>query len=173
MNGVNLTCESLVEGHLDAIYAYARAKVRQEDLARDIVQRTFLKAFEKRGQLRDVLAVRGWLLSILRNEIAMEFRASAKFEVWDDQAFENIPSPEGEEPVDPVLLATLPEAMADLSEAARSLLYLRYQQDLSYEEMADILGIPMGTVQSRLHRAKASLKSAMAKAGNRLKGGAT
>ena len=168
---MNLTCESLVEGHLDAVYAYARAKVRQEDLAREIVQRTFLKAFEKRGQLRDVLAARGWLLSILRNEIAMEFRANAKFEVWDDQAFENIPGPEEEEAVDPALLAALPHALAHIPEAARSLLLLRYQQDLSYEQIADMLQMPLGTVQSRLHRAKATLKVAMTKAGNSMKGG--
>ncbi|WP_243319973.1 sigma-70 family RNA polymerase sigma factor [Geothrix sp. SG200] len=169
---MDLTSESLVEGHLDAVYAYARAKLRQEDLARELVQRTFLKAFEKLGQLRDALAARGWLLSILRHEIAMEFRASARFEVWDDEAFENLPGPEVDEAVDPSLLAALPGALDRLPEAARSILLLRFQQELSYEQIGGLLDLPLGTVQSRIHRAKAALKAAMAEEGRPVKGGA-
>jgi len=169
---LDLTCESLVEAHLDAVHAYARAKLRQEDLAREIVQRTFLKAFEKLGQLRDPLAARGWLLSILRNEIAMEFRASARFEVWDEEAFENLPGSDDGDAVDPSLLAALPGALDQLPEAARSILLLRYQQELSYEQISDLLGLPLGTIQSRLHRAKAALKAAMVQEGLSLKGGA-
>ena len=168
---MSLTCEALVEDHLDAVHAYARSKLRQEDLAREIVQRTFLKAFEKRGQLRDALAARGWLLSILRNEIAMEFRSSARFEVWDEKDFEALPGPEDEEGVDASLLKALPGALARIPEAARTLLLLRYQQELSYEQIADLLDLPLGTVQSRLHRAKAALKAALNKEGLSLKGG--
>lgn len=166
-----MTCESLVDGHLDAVHAYARSKLRQEDLAKELVQRTFLKAFQKRSQLRDPLAARGWLLSILRNEIAMEFRSTARFEVWDEQDFEALPGPEAEEGVDPSLLEALPDALARIPEAARTLLLLRFQQELSYEQIADLLDLPLGTVQSRLHRAKASLKAALNKDGLSLQGG--
>jgi RNA polymerase sigma-70 factor (ECF subfamily) len=166
-----LTCESLVDEHLNAVHAYARSKLRQEDLAKELVQRTFLKAFQKRSQLRDPLAARGWLLSILRNEIAMEFRSTARFEVWDEQDFEALPGPEEEEGVDPSLLEALPDALARLPEAARTLLLLRYQQELTYEQIAELLDLPLGTVQSRLHRAKATLKAALNKEGLSLKGG--
>jgi len=166
-----LTSESLVEAHLDAVYAYARAKLRQEELAREMVQRTFLKAFEKLGQLRDALAARGWLLSILRHEIAMEFRTKARLEFWDEEALENTAGPEDEEAVDPSLLETLPAALDRIPEAARSILLLRFQQELSYEQISDLLGLPLGTIQSRLHRAKAALKTAMADEGLSLKGG--
>lgn len=169
---MTLTCESLVEGHLDAVHAYARMKVRQEDLAKDVVQRTFLKAFQKLGQLRDVLAARGWLLSILRNEIAMEFRASARFEVWEDGDFDELPGVEVEEGLDPELLEALPSALARIPEVARELLLLRYQQELPYEQIASLLNLPLGTVQSRLHRAKASLKAALNEIGPSGKGGA-
>lgn len=124
---MNLTCESLVDGHLDAVHAYARSKLRQEDLAKELVQRTFLKALQKLSQLRDPLVARGWLLSILLNEIAMEFRSTARFEVWEDQAFEALPGPEDEEGVDPSLLEALPDGLARMPEAARTLLLLRYQ----------------------------------------------
>jgi RNA polymerase sigma-70 factor (ECF subfamily) len=168
---LTLTCETLVEGHLDAVHAYARSKLRQEDLAKEIVQRTFLKAFEKLGQLRDVLAARGWLLSILRNEIAMEFRSSARFEVWDESDFEALPGPEDEDGMDPSLLEALPDALAHIPEAARTLLLLRHQQELPYEQIASLLDLPLGTVQSRLHRAKAALKAALSKETLPTKGG--
>lgn len=170
---MNLTSEALVAAHLDAVHAYARAKLRQPDLAREIVQRTFLKAFQHLGQLREEGAARGWLLTILRHEVAMEFRASARFEVWDEQAFDAIPGPEVEEAVEPELLAALPEALAHLNEAAQTLLLLRYQQELSYEAMADLLELPLGTIQSRLHRAKAALRAALAPEQVALKGGTT
>lgn len=167
-----LTGESLVEAHLDAVYGYARAKLREEDLAREMVQRTFLKAFEKLSQLRDAQAARGWLLSILRHEIAMEFRAKAKVEFWDTEALEDTPGPEDEAAVDPSLLASLPAALDQIPEAARTILLMRYQQELSYEQISSLLDLPLGTIQSRLHRAKAALRSALTGEGLSLKGGA-
>ncbi len=151
-----ITCEALVEGHLDALHGYALARTRNGDLAKEMVQRTFLKAFEKRGQLREVAAARGWLMAILRNEIALEHRAHARFVVWDPEDFETAPVEEAG--VDPELLASLPEALGRLSEGARDILHLRYQQDLSYDAIADLTGLPLGTVQSRIHRAKQALR---------------
>lgn len=154
-----LSCQTLVDDHLDALHGYASARTRSGDLAKDVVQRTFLKAFEKRHQLRDPLAARAWLLAILRNEIALEHRAHARFVVWEPDDFEAVPH-EAEEPtLDPGLVAALPEALARLSEGARDILHLRFQQELSYDAIADLLGIPMGTVQSRIHRAKHALKT--------------
>jgi len=153
------TCESLVEGHLDALLAFARWRLRRADVAEEVVQRTFLKAFEKRTQLREVAAARSWLLSILRNEIAMEHRGNARFEVWDAEDFEELQQPEPEEALDPALIEALPAALERLSEGARSILLLRFQQELTYEEIARLLDLPVGTVQSRLHRAKVSLKA--------------
>jgi RNA polymerase sigma-70 factor (ECF subfamily) len=60
--------------------------------------------------------------------------------------------------VDPSLLAALPGALDQLPDPAREILLLRFQQELSYDQISDLLGLPLGTVQSRLHRAKAALK---------------
>lgn len=147
-------------------------KLRQEDLARELVQRTFLKAFEKRRQLRDASAARSWLLSILSHEIAMEFRSSSRFEVWDPEDFEVLPDPEEDGTIDPSLLEGLPDALARIAPAARTLILLRYQQELSYEQIASHLELPLGTVQSRLFRAKAALKAALDPNGESLNGGA-
>ena len=84
--------------------------------------------------------------------------------------FEALPGPEDEDGVDASLLEALPNALACIPEAARTLLLLRYQQELTYEQIADLLDLPLGTVQSRLHRAKATLKAAVNKEGLSLKG---
>ncbi len=151
--------EALVEGHLDALHAFALAWTRNADLAGDVVQRTFLKAFEKLHQLRDPGAARSWLVAILRNEIAHEYRGRMRLVAWDGADFEGLagdaPQDEG---VDPSLLAALPAALEQLPDPAREILLLRFQQELSYEQISDLLGLPLGTVQSRLHRAKAALK---------------
>ncbi len=151
--------EALVEGHLDALHSFALAWTRNGDMAGDVVQRTFLKAFEKLHQLRDPAAARGWLVSILRNEIAHEYRGRMRLVAWDGADFDGLAGEAAQdEGIDPSLLAALPTALDQLPDPAREILLLRFQQDLSYEQISELLGLPMGTVQSRLHRAKAALK---------------
>jgi RNA polymerase sigma-70 factor (ECF subfamily) len=151
--------EALVAGHLDALHAFALAWTRNGDFAAEVVQRTFLKAFEKLHQLRDPGAARSWLVAILRNEIAHEHRGRMRLVAWDGADFDGLagegPADDG---VDPSLLAALPAALDQLPDPAREILLLRFQQDLSYEQISELLGLPLGTVQSRLHRAKAALK---------------
>ncbi|HJV91746.1 MAG TPA: RNA polymerase sigma factor [Holophagaceae bacterium] len=157
---MTLTCEALVEGHLDALHGFAMAWTRQKDVAEDAVQRAFLKAFERLHQLRDPGAVRGWLLAILRNEITAEYRSRSRIVALEGGEWDELPGEEPEEPgLDPVLLEGLPGALAQLPESAREILLLRFQQELSYDEIMQVLGLPLGTVQSRLHRAKLALKT--------------
>ncbi len=156
------TCESLVEAHLDAVFGLARAWSQTEDQAREWVQRTFLKAFEKRDQLRDPKAARAWLLSILRNERRQDFRSLARAVDWEPDAFESLPNPESDPQLNiqlnADLTAMIPPLLANLPAGARQVLQLRFQQEMSYEEIATFLDVPVGTVMSRLHRAKVTLR---------------
>ncbi len=157
------SAEALVEQHLDALYGMAKAWTRDPDLAQDLVHRCFLKAFERRGQLRDPGSARAWLVAILRNEIAGEHRARGRFLDWDAEDFEELPHAEDEvEAWRPELLEALPAALDRLADGHRQVLLLRYQQELSYEAIAGILGVALGTVMSRLHRAKTALKVELA-----------
>ncbi len=159
---MTLTCQTLVEAHLDALQAYARAWTQDADLAGEVVQRTFLKAFEKLNQLKEPKAARSWLITILRHEIGLERRAHHRFEVWDPEDFDAIPQAAEEEALlDPALLSGLPAAMGQLPEASHRILLLRYQQNLSYEAIGAHLDVPIGTVMSRLYRAKAALKAVL------------
>ncbi len=169
---MTLTCEALVEGHLDALHGFALAWTRQRDVAEDAVQRAFVKAFERLHQLRDPGAVRGWLLTILRNEITAEYRSRARIVALEGGEWDELPGEEAEEPaLDPALLEGLPGALAQLPENAREILLLRYQQELSYDDIMQVLGLPLGTVQSRLHRAKLALKTLLEPQFHALKGG--
>lgn len=150
--------EWLVDTHLDALYGLAKAWTFDEDLAKELTHRTFLKAFEKRGQLRDIKAARAWLISIFKNELNSEFRNRSR-EVDLHEEFSDFPD-EGatDTPFEEDALLMLPSAMERLPSALKEILLLRFQQDLSYEAISQLLGVPTGTVMSRLHRAKSALR---------------
>lgn len=157
-----ITCARLVEDHLDALHGLAQAWTRDPELARELVQRTFLRAFERLHQLRDAQAARSWLITIFRHELAAEHRARFRFELWEPEAFEELPCEEPEDSrLDPEDLAALPRVLDGLTEVSRRVLLLRYQQELSYDQVAEVLALPLGTVMSRLHRAKAALRNAL------------
>ncbi len=153
-----VSAECLVEEHLDALYGLARAWLRDADLAQELTHRAFLKAFEKRGQLRERGAARAWLIGILRNEIASEFRVRGRELNWEPDALDDLPAEPCEDGLDPEALLALPLALERVPEASRHILLLRFQQELSYEEIAHALALPLGTVMSRIHRAKAALR---------------
>jgi RNA polymerase sigma-70 factor (ECF subfamily) len=158
MEGAPPSCETLVEEHLDALHGYALYRTRSADLAQELVQRAFLKAFENRHRLRNPDSTRPWLLAILRNELAMERRSRARFVIVEADDFEAVPD-EADNSIDPEFLLSLPEALSQLSDDARDILALRFQQELGYEAIAELLSVPLGTVQSRIHRAKLALKT--------------
>lgn len=154
-----VSAEALVTEHLDALYGLARAWLRDEALAEDLTHRTFLKAFERRGQLRNPEAARAWLIGILRNEITSEFRTQARQVTWDPETLEALPASDPDPDLFGPALEVLPLALDRLPEATRAILLLRFQQELTYDEISRTLAIPLGTVMSRLHRAKLALKN--------------
>lgn len=167
-----VSAECLVEDHLDALYGLARAWVRDSDLAQDLTHRTFLKAFEKRGQLREPGAARAWLISILRNEIASEFRTRGREMTWEREALDDLPAEPCEDGLDSDAILALPLALQRVPETSRHILLLRFQQELSYDEIAQALALPLGTVMSRLHRAKAAVRAQIMALADRAQEGA-
>lgn len=151
--------EWLVDTHLDALYGLARAWTYDEDLAKELTHRTFLKAFEKRGQLRDIKAARAWLITIFKNELTTEFRKRSREVDLQDEHADLPDASESDAPFTEDALLLLPSALERLPGALKEILLLRFQQELSYEEISQLLGVPTGTVMSRLHRAKAALRT--------------
>ncbi len=155
--GTTLTIAQVIERYHQAVYRYAfRLTGRQAD-AEDLTQQTFLIAQQKLGQLRDETKVDRWLFAVLRSRFSKNrsrrgpvFAGSMEMDM-DAMAIEPPPSDE----VDRELLA---RALNELADDFRVVLVMYYFEDASYKEIAQQLAIPMGTVMSRLARAKQRLR---------------
>jgi len=151
--------------HLDAAYRFARWLCRSDD-ANDIVQEAFLRAFRGFDTLRGG-DVKAWLLTIVRNCSATVFeqqrrRPTVSFGEEHEEALQSdadAASPDPESAMaaedDRRTLGRLIEALPD---EHREVLLLRELEELSYREIAAVAQVPIGTVMSRLARARAALR---------------
>ncbi len=139
------------------LYRYAYRLSGSMNLAEDITQETFCKAQEKQGQLRRPERVKAWLYSILRNVYLQRYRRLKRVhEVpLEGDCLEMLFEAPGEAPIDE---EALQKALNDLAEEFRTPLILFYFDDMDYRGIAEALDLPMGTVMSRLARAKAYLR---------------
>ncbi len=157
--------EEVALPHLDAVYRFARRLCRDEHEAEDIVQETFLKAHKAFGsfELRDY-GIKPWLLKILHNTF-LNHRSREKRQPTptDQQAFEQMREASEESIIGTFELdferldEEVKQAVDHLSEDFRSVVLLWATMEFSYQEIAEILGVPVGTVMSRLHRARQQL----------------
>lgn len=155
---------------LDEVYTLARYLLRDADAAEDAVQECYLRALKHFDSYRGP-AIKPWLFAILRNICHAEFARrmsspTAIDEIVETESQEAAPlwheastSPEAE------LLrrrdaTTIQRLVSTLAEPFRETLVLREIQNLSYREIADIVDAPIGTVMSRLARARAMLRTA-------------
>ncbi len=146
-----------VEQHRLRLYRIAYAWTHQAALADDLVQETLAKALQKSSQLRDPNAGEAWLYSILANCYRDHFRRQRATEEINDNTLTHESTPEKESSEQQVVLKVR-AAIAKLSEGQRQVVTLVDIQGFSYMEVAQILNVPIGTVMSRLCRARNSLK---------------
>lgn len=151
--------EALVRGHSADLYRYAYWLSGQEALAQDLVQDTFLRAWRALDKLREVGAVKAWLITILRREHARLFERKAMpaddiedFDLPDPQA-----CPEGNADE-----ATLRKAIATLEPKYREPLLLQVVGGYSCAEIAEQLGLGEAAVMTQLFRARQKLKGQLA-----------
>jgi RNA polymerase sigma factor (sigma-70 family) len=155
--------------HLDDVYTLARYFMRNTDDAEDAVQECFLRALRHFDSYRGP-AMKPWLLTILRNVCNAEFTRRGRGEVPTDYANELVSEemPMWQEPQaspEKMMLqqqdsGTIRRLVEELPEPFREAIVLREMNDLSYKEIAEVAGVPVGTVMSRLARARAMLRSA-------------
>jgi len=155
--------------YLDDAYTLARYLLRNADDAEDAVQECYLRAFRHFDSYRGP-AMKPWLFAILRNVCRAEYarRATTPTRAIED-APESAEQPplwhEAEETPEVKLLRrwdgdTIRRLVAALAEPFRQAFVLREIENLSYREIADVADVPVGTVMSRLARARAMLRSA-------------
>lgn len=148
------------EAHRPVLYRIAYAWCHNAALADDLVQETLLKAWTRRAQLRDENALRAWLVSIMNHCWLDHLRRRRDFEDvedWQDTLQSAADSPEDCCTREQVV-AGVRAAVAQLPLGQRQVLTLVDLEDFGYAEVATILEIPVGTVMSRLSRARARLK---------------
>jgi RNA polymerase sigma-70 factor (ECF subfamily) len=154
--------------HLDALYTLARYLLQNAADADDAVQDCYLRAFRHFDELRGS-AIKPWLMAILRNVCRAEYarrRAHPTSDIDADLADQAVPIWQEPQPSPELEMLrrrdteTVQALLAALPELFREVLVLREINDLAYGEIAEVVGAPVGTVMSRLARARAMLRQA-------------
>jgi len=149
----------IIEPMIPSLRRYARALVKNQAAADDLVQDCLERAVSRWHQRQNEEDSRPWMLTILRNLAINQFRqaASRGSHVTIDEAVENNLSVRPAQDQN-LLYKDVIEKLAGLPEEQRSVLLLVSVEDLSYADAAKVLGIPVGTVMSRLSRAREKLQ---------------
>jgi RNA polymerase sigma-70 factor (ECF subfamily) len=149
--------ERLVNHYYRDLYGFGFSLTGNEADACDLTQETFFVWASKGHQLKNPASVKAWLFTTLYREFLKICRRRAR--IADDpieQAVENLPQVPAD-CVNQIDSQTLMQFLSEMAEDHRAALLLYYMEDLSYKEIAEVLGVPLGTVQSRIARAKAQL----------------
>jgi RNA polymerase sigma-70 factor (ECF subfamily) len=146
--------------HLRSLYATAYRMMRNAHDAEDLVQETCLRAFRAFDRYQPGTNIRAWLFTILHRARTDSFRRRAR----QPQTVELVDQDPGVPPAQDALARgaeDIERALAGLPEVFRAAVLLRDVEDFSYEEIARILEVPIGTVMSRIHRGRALLRTAL------------
>ena len=148
-----------IEPHIPALRRYAWALVRNQDAADDLVQDCLERALSRWHLRRRDADPRALLFTILRNlylnTLRQKKRRGVHVDLQDAEAYAG-PDPDGERSL---ICRDALQALSALPEEQRSLLLLIAVEDLSYQQAAAVFGVPIGTIMSRLSRARANLRN--------------
>ncbi len=148
----------LVEQYSGAVYRLARSVVRDPALADDVTQDTFIAVWKHRDGFRGEGSMRGWILRIAHNTAVSTLRRVK------DTATDPSMLPDASEPITVtrmvegrIAMQALSAALAQLDELSREIVVLREVEGLSYDDIAEALGVPIPTVKTRLLRSRRQL----------------
>ncbi|HUV66206.1 MAG TPA: sigma-70 family RNA polymerase sigma factor [Sedimentisphaerales bacterium] len=166
--GEEAAFRELVNRYKNSLYAFLRQFLNRHDLVEDVFQETFLQLFASRESFDQSRPLRPWLFTIAANKAKDALRkwqrtaavpigtmADSQELSFDDML--NTVTADSTLPYDELqkneTASRVGQIVADMPESLREILILAYFQKFSYKQMAEILGIPIGTVKSRLHTA--------------------
>jgi RNA polymerase sigma factor (sigma-70 family) len=149
--------DALVDAHYSALYRYAYRLSGSAQDAEDLTQETFCQAQKKLFQLRDDAKAKAWLFSILRNAYLHRLRSAKQQKQVSLDGIPEVPERTSESPAH-LDSAQLQQALNELPELFRTPIILFYFEDFSYKDIAEQMEVPLGTVMSRLARAKSFLR---------------
>ena len=162
--------ENLLRPHIEFLYRMAYRWTQSQDSAEDLVQELLIKLVPRIKEMEQIESLRPWLLRILYNRYVDDYRHARTSPVDESQSGWN--PDDGDDPadivsqaVDPIqpgeqeeLRLSLQKALLQLEEGQRDVVLLHDMEGYTAEEVAEILDIALGTVKSRLHRARTQLK---------------
>ena len=161
--------------HIDALYNFAYKLTLDEDEAKDLLQDTCMKAFRFINSFEKGTNAKAWLFRILKNSFINDYRKKSKnpgmVDYQDVESFYNSEEGEGKyqttpdlrsETVKGMLGDEITNALNSMDVDFRTVIILCDLEGFKYDEMSKILDIPIGTVRSRLHRARNILKEKLA-----------
>jgi RNA polymerase sigma factor (sigma-70 family) len=148
--------EQIVSDHYEGLYRFAFSLTRQESDAWDLTQQTFYVWAKKGHQLRDVSKVKTWLFTTLHRAFLAGRRKESRFSLHHLEEVSNelpVVAPEPTCDSGPVL-----HALAQVDERYQAAVTLFYLDDYAYNDIAQSLGVPVGTVKSRIARGVGQLR---------------
>lgn len=152
--------EYIFEFYKAPIYSFAFSIVKNKDDAEEVLQETFIKTIQKIEDLKNIKSFHTWLFTIAYREANQVFRKHKNKIQLDDTIFENIESEENVERIveNKALQLVIEKAIQDLPQDLIEITYLRYIEELKMKEISKVLEMPLGTVKSKLNRAKIHLQ---------------
>ena len=166
----------LVERYQRPVYSLLFRMVRSQELAEDVAQEAFVKAWRALARFDETRKFSSWLFKIAHNTALDHLRRqgldtlSLDAPIGEDESAPALPEdPRAENPLARLEARdsgrALEQAIARIRPQYREILLLRFQQELSYEEIADLLGVPLGTVKIHIFRGRAALAREMRELG--------
>ncbi len=152
--------------HLDAVYRFARSLTQDRERAEDLAQEAMLKAYRAWHQYEPGTNARAWLLTIVRNTFINQYRRrqheGTSMDLAEMESYTAFPELQQTDPearfFDRIVDEEVLRAIEELPEEFREVVVLSDIEDLSYAEIAELLAVPIGTVKSRLFRARQVLQ---------------
>jgi RNA polymerase sigma-70 factor, ECF subfamily len=162
----------LVERFKPRLYGFIMQMVKNHALAEDLLQETFIRLWRHRMSYRNIARFSTWIYTIAANLVRSEMRKKSRVRFVDleprEEGDRQVELPDKSPLVDDIVhgrmaLKAIHDAMEKLPDEFREVIYLREVEELSYDEIVDMLDIPAGTVKSRINRARARLKELLVK----------
>jgi RNA polymerase sigma factor (sigma-70 family) len=152
--------EELIAVWEKRLFYYVRRMVDQEADAWDVMQKTWVKVFRSIKTLKDPQSFPCWLYTLTRNTASSHLRQRPRFASDTLDQYENLPADDSSITVFEDVEA-VHDALRRISSDHCEVLTLFFLEDLSVEEIGHVIGVPQGTVKSRLHYAKRALRKLM------------
>jgi RNA polymerase sigma-70 factor (ECF subfamily) len=148
----------IVQRYHARVHYYLVKMLGSADRADDALQELWIDVIRSIGKLRDVSAWRSWLYRIARDRAFRTIRCAKSRPVGMDIASIDVPDEEDDEEFSPEDVARVHRALDQLNPEHREVLLLRFVESMTYPQIASVVGCELGTVRSRIHYAKRSLR---------------